>query len=835
MGLHRQGGGAMPPVSNGDHKVCGSLRSAATAHRINDYVSIDQEDSGLFRPCQGERETSSSTEFFDDQTDLHSIHQQTERKRLRGEDQIDAGSEGKGESLSRLVNKDLKNNYGTNEINEDRVHFGQTVDQNEGHRDSRYWDSDDRKREIADSNFGENEALRLSQGKVMENGRSGSIRSRLDTLNWDLDDRLREKSSTRFDAGFDLPRSGNGHGEWSKASGKSQSEYSETENQEGLVKSGAEDIILNSKEDFMEKLNESEDHINIFEAEDDTFKNPGLYNERGRKELKIYEQRFEAGLNLSLNESTMNQNRVDGADGESVVEDDGYEDADEDDEGETVSRATDDRKRFLNDEYLHLEEDSTDDKQGEQRKHGHDVGQIGVPNDLKTKREVNAMQSLSANTSNQFRRLVNEGAAPNTTSDIASERNDEIDGMRKPISQNSSFQSGTQHFNFIREVNFSPSFQAPLNRSTLEPKISQGRKRRKHSGTACKIDFLNSIKGLKEPDLSERFLNFTLNYVDREERPLEDSEWEPRFSGHQTLLEREGSFYASNKTIHCGFVQGPTGSSSTGFDLSQIDTKYLSTCHIAVSSCIFGNSDYIRSPDHKKLLTSSRERVCFVMFVDQKSLDAMMNEGQVFDESGYVGLWKVVLVKNLPFSDDRRNGKVPKFLTHRLFPSARYSIWIDSKLRLLSDPLLILEHFLWRKRHEYAISNHYDRHCVSEEVQQNKRLNKFNHSVIDEQYAFYQQDGLTKFNISDPNRLLPSYVPEGSFIIRAHTPMSNLFSCLWFNEVDRFTPRDQLSFAYTYLKLVRTNSGKHFFLHMFKDCERKAMAKLFRHKQEKPL
>lgn len=86
----------------------------------------------------------------------------------------------------------------------------------------------------------------------------------------------------------------------------------------------------------------------------------------------------------------------------------------------------------------------------------------------------------------------------------------------------------------------------------------------------------------------------------------------------------------------------------------------------------------------------------------------------------------------------------------------RYSIWLDSKLRLQLDPLLILEYFLWRKGHEYAISNHYDRHCVWEEVAQNKKLNKYNHSVIDEQFAFYQADGLKRFNASDPNKLLPS-------------------------------------------------------------------------------
>lgn len=90
---------------------------------------------------------------------------------------------------------------------------------------------------------------------------------------------------------------------------------------------------------------------------------------------------------------------------------------------------------------------------------------------------------------------------------------------------------------------------------------------------------------------------------------------------------------------------------------------------------------------------------------------------------------------------------------HKIF---RYSIWLDSKLRLQLDPLLILEYFLWRKGYEFAISNHYDRHCVWEEVAQNKKLNKYNHTIIDQQFQFYQDDGLTRFNASDPNKLLPS-------------------------------------------------------------------------------
>ncbi|KAJ6988404.1 hypothetical protein NC653_021354 [Populus alba x Populus x berolinensis] len=92
--------------------------------------------------------------------------------------------------------------------------------------------------------------------------------------------------------------------------------------------------------------------------------------------------------------------------------------------------------------------------------------------------------------------------------------------------------------------------------------------------------------------------------------------------------------------------------------------------------------------------------------------------GHVLDNRGLVGLWKVVIARNLPYKNMRRTGKVPNFLSHRIFPSSSYSIWLDSKMRLNHDPMLIIEYFLWRTRSEYAISNHYDRHCVWEEVLQ---------------------------------------------------------------------------------------------------------------------
>lgn len=65
-------------------------------------------------------------------------------------------------------------------------------------------------------------------------------------------------------------------------------------------------------------------------------------------------------------------------------------------------------------------------------------------------------------------------------------------------------------------------------------------------------------------------------------------------------------------------------------------------------------------------------------------------------------------------------------------------------------------------------------------------------------------------------------VPEGCTIIREHIPITNLFTCVWFNEVDRFTSRDQLSFAIARDKIREKVDWS---INMFLDCERRNFVK----------
>ncbi|KAM3286180.1 hypothetical protein P3S67_024979 [Capsicum chacoense] len=195
------------------------------------------------------------------------------------------------------------------------------------------------------------------------------------------------------------------------------------------------------------------------------------------------------------------------------------------------------------------------------------------------------------------------------------------------------------------------------------------------------MKILNASSLLVEPLESRKFSRFSLPYTETEDQPIDDANWQPRFSGHQSLEKREESFLARNQKINRGFVGGPEGTPSTEFDLEEDDAKYIRSCHIAVVSCIFGNSDRLRIPVGKMVSRISKKNVCFVMFVDEATLKILTAEGKMPDSMGFVGLWKIVVVKNLPFSDLRRVGKIPKLLSHRLFISASfipYSSWSTS-------------------------------------------------------------------------------------------------------------------------------------------------------------
>ncbi|KAJ6364205.1 hypothetical protein OIU76_029192 [Salix suchowensis] len=297
------------------------------------------------------------------------------------------------------------------------------------------------------------------------------------------------------------------------------------------------------------------------------------------------------------------------------------------------------------------------------------------------------------------------------------------------------------------------------------------------------------------------------------------------FGGYPTLKHRSDSYdIRESMSVHCGFVQGKRPGQNTGFNMDEIDLEAMKQCHgVVVASAIFGAFDDIQQPHN--ISEYSKNTVCFFMFVDEET-EAYLKNKSGLDDSRKIGLWRIVVAHNLPYTDGRRNGKVPKLLSHRMFPNARFSLWIDGKLELLVDPYQILERgssrcgstaymyiiptnsgglswHLWRKNATFAISRHYRRFDVFIEAEANKAAGKYENASIDFQFPF-------TYGTTD--------VPEGCVVIREHVPISNLFTCLWFNEVDRFTSRDQISFSTVRDKI---HEKTNWTVNMFLDCERR--------------
>ncbi|KAK9164059.1 hypothetical protein Syun_004961 [Stephania yunnanensis] len=292
------------------------------------------------------------------------------------------------------------------------------------------------------------------------------------------------------------------------------------------------------------------------------------------------------------------------------------------------------------------------------------------------------------------------------------------------------------------------------------------------------------------------------------------------FTGYQTLQERKQSFKVNETpTVHCGFY-----SDDGGFRISEEDKDFMKTCAAVVSTCTFGGGDDLYQPIG--MSEASLRKVCYVAFWDEVTLSMQEAAGTTIGKDHMIGKWRIVIVRDLPFADQRLNGKIPKMLSHRLFPQARYSIWVDSKSQFRRDPLGVLEALLWRTNSVLAISEHGARSSVYDEGKAVVKKHKATPEEVDVQLTQYRLDGFPDDKRFNGKKALA----EASIIVRENMPMTNLFMCLWFNEAVRFTSRDQMSFPYVLRQLNLKN------INMFPVCTRRDLVNSMGHKRKaKPL
>lgn len=205
-------------------------------------------------------------------------------------------------------------------------------------------------------------------------------------------------------------------------------------------------------------------------------------------------------------------------------------------------------------------------------------------------------------------------------------------------------------------------------------------------------------------------------------------------------------------------------------DKTEFASSYISIENIpkvVVYTSVFGNYDKICEP------LFVNDKIKYIAITDQEiSTDSIWEK---YDTSSIDGFDKL---------DAYHKSKYCKLHPHKFFSSYDYSIWVDGNVQIVADLLpLILRldnHFMATFTNPYHNDIYTEaRFCVYHDAVDLKKVN--------EQMEQYKKDGFPKgFGMR-----------EFSIIVRQH----NVNQCIslmeqWWNEVNTFTMRDQLSFPY---------------------------------------
>lgn len=184
-----------------------------------------------------------------------------------------------------------------------------------------------------------------------------------------------------------------------------------------------------------------------------------------------------------------------------------------------------------------------------------------------------------------------------------------------------------------------------------------------------------------------------------------------------------------------------------------LDRVAMEKCNgLVVVSAIFDNYDKIRQP--RGLGSKTLEVVCFFMFVDDITLKGFHYHQLISrkSEEHKIGVWRIIKVSSKNMYDNPvMNVAIPKYLLHRLFPNSKFSIWMNAKLQLMVDPLLLIHTLLVLEKVDMAIPKHpFYVHSMEEAVATARWKKWWNVDALQRQMETYCEYGLQPWS---PNKL----------------------------------------------------------------------------------
>ncbi len=189
---------------------------------------------------------------------------------------------------------------------------------------------------------------------------------------------------------------------------------------------------------------------------------------------------------------------------------------------------------------------------------------------------------------------------------------------------------------------------------------------------------------------------------------------------------------------------------------------------IVVYSALFGDIDMYKEVEF------DIPGCDFVLFTDNKKLKLKRTQVRHFKVNS---------------QDNRKAARMFKLLPHRFFPEYEYSIWIDASIIIKSDKLnrLVIEVL---KDFNFAAFEHRDRKTLLEELNSCLERKKDNPYMLIKQYEDYIKEGFQDVGLIETGTL-----------IRRHMSKEIIeFNELWWEQIKKYTIRDQISFAYVLWK-----------------------------------
>ena len=159
--------------------------------------------------------------------------------------------------------------------------------------------------------------------------------------------------------------------------------------------------------------------------------------------------------------------------------------------------------------------------------------------------------------------------------------------------------------------------------------------------------------------------------------------------------------------------------------------------------------------------------------------------------------WNVLVLPRVVWTDPRMKTRVVRALLPFFFPHAGFSIWVDSKLQLQEDPILLIHKHLIESDSYLAVSENHVRKNIFEEGEKLFKMLRSSLSV---------NETYNEFRAQHLRRCLDDYrgysfsgdgLPDAGLLLRVHSMKAVEFSMRWAQEILEYPfGRDQISFPF---------------------------------------